>query len=225
MIVIHMQKLATIFVNILDLILPRQCLGCNTSHTLLCTKCLAKVPSAPPSEHSFIRAVFDYRHPSIKRAVWRFKYENARGFADVFAEKLYEEILGELGDNLHTSPNETFLLIPIPLYKKRLHERGYNQSELLAKAIIKYDQAHLFEFAPNFLTRTRATTPQARSEKRAARLANLRGAFASTDPTRIRGRVVILIDDVTTTGATLLEAKRALAPAKPRKVLAFTVAH
>jgi len=73
--------------------------------------------------------------------------------------------------------------------------------------------------------RTRATAPQARSEKRVARLANLRGAFVCTGPSRIRGRVVILIDDVTTTGATLLEAKRALTVAKPRKVLAFTVAH
>lgn len=226
MAVIHKYMLSTFFTSILDLVFPRQCLACGASRTLLCTKCLAKIPSAPPAEHSFIRAVFDYHHPSIKRAIWRFKYENARGFAEVFAEKLYEEILGEIGDSLHISPGETFLLIPIPLHKNRLRDRGYNQSELLAREVMSLSKgADLFEFAPNLLVRTHATAPQARSQKRAARLTNLRGAFVCTDPSRIRGRIVILIDDVTTTGATLLEAKRALAVAKPRKIFAFAVAH
>lgn len=220
-----MQAVKTLFANILNLIFPQICLVCKTPRTLFCTKCLTKIPSAPPSEHSFIRAVFDYGHPAVKDAIWRFKYKNVRGFADVFAERLYEEIIEDLGDNLHISPGETFLLIPIPLHKKRLHERGYNQSELLARAILKYDDAQIFELAPQLLVRTRATAPQARSEKRALRLANLHGAFTCTDPARIRGRVVILIDDVSTTGATLLEAKRALAASKPRKVLSFTVAH
>jgi ComF family protein len=183
------------------------------------------VPSAPPAEHSFIRAVLDYRHPSIRRAVWRFKYENMRGFAEVFSEKLYEEILGDLGDNLSGASSETFLLIPIPLHKKRQRERGYNQSELLVRNIITLDHSKIFEYAPDLLVRTRATAPQARSEKRAARLANLRGSFVCADPARVRGRTVVLIDDVTTTGATFLEAKRALLVAKPREVLAFAVAH
>jgi ComF family protein len=223
--VIHTYKLTALIITILDLVLPRQCIACRAPRTLLCAKCLAKVPSAPPVEHSFIRAIFDYHHPSIKRAVWRFKYKNVRGFAEVFAEKLYEEIVGDLGDSLHVSQGETFLLVPVPLHKKRLRERGYNQSELLARALIAYDRAHMFELVPDLLVRTRATTPQARSEKRVARVANLRGAFICTDSARVRGRVVVVIDDVTTTGATLLEAKRALALAKPRKVLAFAVAH
>ena len=220
-----MQKLALFFINILDLIFPQQCIGCHAPHTLLCKKCLTKVPSAPPTEHSFIHAVLDYRHSSIRRAIWRFKYENARGFAEVFAEKLYEEILGELGDSLYMGAGETFLLIPLPLHKKRLRERGYNQSELLARAVMKHDKSHIFELAPDLLMRARTTAPQARSLKRASRLANIRGAFVCTNPARIHGRAVILIDDVITTGATLLEAKRALAVTKPRKVLAFTVAH
>lgn len=220
-----MQKLVALFTKILDLVFPRQCLACGTPHTLLCVKCLAKIPSAPPAEHPFIRAVFDYHHPFIKDAVWRFKYKNARGFAEVFAEKMYEEMIGDLGDGLCASLSETFLLVPIPLHKKRLLERGYNQSELLARAIIARDQINMFELAPDLLVRTRATPPQARSEQRTVRLNNLRGAFACTDPTRVRGRIIILIDDVTTTGATLEEARHALATAKSRKVWAFTVAH
>lgn len=214
-----------LFDTIFNFIFPQRCIGCNTSCTLLCVKCLTKVPPAPPAEHSFIYAIFDYHHQFIKKAIWRFKYKNARGFAKVFAEKLYEGILDELSDGMHTSPGETFLLVPVPLHKKRLRERGYNQSELLARALTAYDRVHIFELAPELLVRTRATAPQARSEKRATRLGNLRGAFACTDPARIRSRTVILIDDVSTTGTTLLEARRALTPAKPRKVLAFAVAH
>ncbi len=222
---IHKQTPASFFSHILDIFFPRTCIGCSNQRTLLCVRCLSKIPSAPPTEHSFIRGVFDYHHPLIKDAVWRLKYKHVQGFAEVFAEKLYEEIIGELGDNLDAAPKETFLLIPVPLHKKRLSERGYNQSELIARAIIAYDQAHTFELAPDILVRIHATAPQARSQKRTARIANLRGAFACTDPSYVRGRIVILIDDVTTTGATLLEAKRALIAAKPRKVLAFTVAH
>lgn len=220
-----MNRFLIILANILDLAFPRHCISCGTSRTLLCTKCLTKVPSAPPSEHSFIHAVFDYHHLSIKNAIWRFKYQNARGFSKVFAEKLYEDIIGELGESLYVSPGETLLLVPIPLHTKRLRERGYNQSDLLVRGVIEHDQSNTFEYAPDLLVRTRVTTPQARSQKRSARLANLRGAFTCTDPARIHGRVVILIDDVSTTGATLWEARRALAVGKPRKVLAFTVAH
>ncbi|OHA85289.1 MAG: hypothetical protein A2481_01310, partial [Candidatus Yonathbacteria bacterium RIFOXYC2_FULL_47_9] len=203
-----MNRFLIIFANILDLAFPRHCISCGAPRTLLCTKCLAKIPSSPPSEHSFIHAVFDYRHPSIKSAIWHFKYKNARGFSKVFAEKLHEDIIGELGESLYISPGETLLLVPIPLHKKRLHERGYNQSDLLTKEVIKHDKSNTFEYAPDLLIRTRVTAPQARSQKRSARLANLRDAFTCPDPARIHGRVVILIDDVSTTGATLWEARR-----------------
>ncbi len=220
-----MQTLTSLFNKILDLIFPRECLGCRILGMLLCEKCLTLVPAPPPSEHSFIRAVFDYKNRLIKRAIWRFKYENARGFAEVFAHSLYDEIIGELGDSLHVSKNEKFLLIPIPLHPARLRERGYNQSELLLRSVMKLDHEGIFELASSVLVRTRKTKPQAHSEKRAVRLANLRDAFECVDHARVRGRTVILLDDVTTTGATLLAAKHALISSKPRKVLAFTVAH
>ncbi|MDD5152793.1 MAG: phosphoribosyltransferase family protein, partial [Candidatus Pacebacteria bacterium] len=99
------------------------------------------------------------------------------------------------------------------------------QSEALVKAIMTHDKANMFEVAPNVLTRTRATKPQARHEKRRAREKNLENAFSVPSPEKIRGRIIILVDDVTTTGATLVSAKRAIASARPKKVLAFTVAH
>jgi ComF family protein len=219
------STLQNFFTHLLDVLFPRVCVGCRAPDTLLCGSCINSIRPASKTEQPFIRAVFDYKNPLIKRSIWRFKYENARGYAETFAPYLYDEILGTLGDSLSFSVSEKFLLVPVPLHSKRLRERGYNQSALLAREILKLDQAEMFEYAPEILVRRLKTNPQARNEKRAARFANLRDAFIVVDPARIRGRIIILIDDVTTTGATLLEAKRSFASSRPRKILAFTVGH
>lgn len=220
-----MRDILSIFNFIIDAVFPRECVSCGGKGSLLCVTCLDDTQRAPQSEHSFINAVFDYHNKAIKRAVWRFKYKNARGFAKIFAPYLYDEIIGALGNELFISGGENILLVPVPLHKKRLRERGYNQSELLVREILKLDSARIFSSAPEFLVRVKETKPQARSEKRNARIKNLRDAFYSPPTLRARGRVVILIDDVTTTGATLVEAKRSIRTLRPRKVLAFTVAH
>lgn len=152
------------------------------------------------------------------------KYRGVRATAKCFGEMLYEEILGDMGEGLHMSKKETFLIVPIPLHKKRERERGYNQSELLAREIMKYDTQNLFELAPHALSRIRETKAQAKSEKRAARIENLRGVF-NADASLVRGKNIILIDDVTTTGATLASARKALRDKGARSVRAYALAH
>lgn len=220
-----MRELSSILTFIIDAIFPRACAGCGRNGSLLCAICLEDTQGAPHSEHAFINAVFDYHNKAIKRAMWRFKYKNVRGFAKIFALYLYDEIIGTLGDELFISGGENILLVPVPLHKKRIRERGYNQSEILVHEILKLDSAHIFSYAPELLVRKKETKQQAKSEKRNTRIRNLRDAFYSPPTLRARGRVVILIDDVTTTGATLVEARRSLKSLQPRKVLAFTVAH
>lgn len=222
--VIHMHLLLSIFTRLVDAVFPRVCEGCGKSGTLLCADCLINVPTASPPAQSFITAIFDYQNPIVRKVIWKFKYKNVRRVAKYFGEKLYEEILAELGDDLHISKNETFLLVPIPLHKKRLRERGYNQSELLAREIIKYDTGEILRLAPEALIRTEKTLPQAKKEKRAARFENLRGAFFALQE-RVSGKHIILIDDVTTTGATLTEARKALLKSGAKTVRAYTVAH
>lgn len=222
---IHMRNILSIINFIIEAVFPRECAGCGKNGVLLCAACIEETQSAPQSEHAFINAAFDYHNKAIKRAVWRFKYKNARGFAKIFAPYLYDEIIGALGNELFISGGENILLVPVPLHKKRLRERGYNQSELLTREILKLDSAHIFSYAPLLLVRVKETKPQAKSEKRNARIKNLRDAFYSPPTLHARGRVVILIDDVTTTGATLVEAKRSIRILRPRKILAFTIAH
>lgn len=220
-----MRILLSTFIFLINSVFPRECIGCRKNNELLCWGCVENIPKAPGSEHSFINAVFDYRNPVIRRAIWKFKYKNSRALAQAFAPHMYDEILGAIGNELFISGGENIMLVPVPLHKNRQRERGYNQSELLVREILKLDSAHIFSYEPNLLVRSRETKPQAKSEKRNARIKNLRGAFAPIATTLAQGRIVILIDDVTTTGATLLEAKRALSSLFPRKVLAFAVAH
>ncbi len=219
-----MHILQTIFVNIVDTLFPQRCAGCKVYGVLLCARCVAHIQGTPSSTHPFITAIFDYKNPVIRHAIWRFKYKNARGFAELFGKKIYEEIIGDLGDDLYVSKSETFLLVPIPLHKKRLRNRGYNQSNLIVRVISKNDTGNIFELTSSALVRIRETNPQAKSIKRAARFENLRGAFRA-DTKQVRGKNIILIDDVTTTGATFSEARKTLLSAGARSVRAYAVAH
>ena len=97
-------------------------------------------------------------------------------------------------------------LIPVPLHPTRLIRRRYNQAALLARALAKITPA---EFAPDILFRTKRTQSQGGFNAR-ARIENVRGAFSVKQQSRIKGRHLVLIDDVYTTGATLEACARHL---------------
>ena len=106
------------------------------------------------------------------------------------------------------------VVVPVPLHPKRLAERGYNQAALLARAAARELGAPL---AARALVRVRDTSQQARLG-RTERLANVERAFVARDPKAVRGRDVLLVDDVETTGATLTACRAALLEAGARRV-------
>lgn len=97
-------------------------------------------------------------------------------------------------------------VIPVPLHRERLLERGYNQAELLAAGVARVLRLPVW---PGTLERTRATVPQSSLRLR-ERLGNVRGAFSVSVPGQVEGRRFLLVDDVHTTGATLSAAAKAL---------------
>jgi competence protein ComFC len=107
----------------------------------------------------------------------------------------------------------------VPLHPKRQAERGYNQSALVAEGLAQGLEAHgiILPVLEGLLIR-RVETPHQVGLSREARLENLRGAFAVTDPTVIAGRTLLLIDDVLTTGSTLRECAQTLTQAGARRV-------
>ncbi len=221
-----MGFLHTITKAILDIIFPVYCLSCQKSGKNLCLECLSTFPSAERECAKWIFPVFDYRHPPIKRAVWLLKYKGKKDLAGTFAEILYGHMLQELADlKVMQNFNEP-LLIPIPIDKKRRRERGFNQAELICEYLVKLDLNTKFKLEKNILVKVKDTGHQARIENRSTRLKNIIGSFASSEVKKeLQGKNIILIDDVTTTGATLSEAKKVLKKAGARKVIAFTVAH
>lgn len=218
------------FLNtILDIIFPVKCILCGKSGIDLCWACLSDSPPAERESARWIFPLYDYRHPPIKKALWLLKYKGKKRLAKIFAEILYEKILEELSD---LSVMENFvepILIPIPLSPKRHRERGYNQAELICEELIKLDKQLNLSLEKNILIKPKETEHQAHIKDRRARLKNMIGSFAIKNTEKnirkIKGRNIILIDDILTTGATLNEAKKILKKAGARKIIAFTVAH
>ncbi len=214
------------FLNtILDIVFPVYCVSCGQAGENLCIKCLSSFPAAERESAKWIFPLFDYRHPPIKSAVWLLKYKGKKSIAKVFAEVLYGSILEELADLKVMENFNAPLLVPVPIDKRRRRERGFNQAELMCEELIKLDQNTNFQLEKNVLVKIKGTGHQARIENRSERLKNIIDSFAVINAEKIKNRNIILIDDVTTTGATLAEAKKILREAGARKVIAFTVAH
>ncbi len=119
------------------------------------------------------------------------------------------------------------LVVPIPLHAARRRERGFNQSAMLAKGLAQaLGKRRAGKVPPNAgacLRRKRSTIPQTGLSV-AARRENLRGAFEVARPEAVRGRCIVLVDDVMTTGATLSAAARALKRAGAARVMGLTLA-
>jgi competence protein ComFC len=216
------------FLNtILEIFFPVKCVACGRAGSELCLFCLSLAPRAKSENLSWIFTLYDYRHPPIKKALWLLKYNGKKRLAKIFAEILYERILEELSELSIIENFREPILIPIPLSSKRYHERGYNQAQLICEELVRLSKTNDFTLANNILIKPKETEHQARLKDRRTRLKNIVGSFAVKEKNinLIKNRNIILIDDITTTGATLVEAKKVLKNAGARKIIAFTIAH
>ena len=214
--------------SILPLFFPEHCVGCKKRGEILCTLCVAQARHAERETTRHTIAGFDYREPVIKNALWELKYKKKKHIAKVLGEELYERTLEEISNIRIFGAGRPILIIPIPLSKARMRERGYNQAELLAKAFIKNAEENVFELRTDILTKGKDTPPQARIANRNKRLQNIKGAFSfhkNFNPNEIQGRTIIVVDDITTTGGTLTEAMQMFEKAGAKKVVGCAVAH
>lgn len=236
--------------TILNIIFPVNCVSCGEKSFDLCLKCLSGSPPAERESANWIFPLFDYRHPPIKKSIWLLKYKGKKRLANVFAEILYGRIIEELSDLQMIENFKNIILIPIPLSKKRYRKRGYNQAELICRELMKIQKRNYltspsaplslsrrgagdevnvlnenFTLLKNVLIKIKETEHQVNIKERRDRLKNLSDSFAVKNPGLIKGRNIILIDDVLTTGATLTEAKKILKQNGAKKIIAFTIAH
>lgn len=218
--------------TILELVFPSKCLSCGKNGTELCIDCLNDTRMAERECAKWIYPLFDYRDPIIKKAVASMKYKNKKRIADILGEVLYDHMLEELSELSMMENFRESILIPIPLSRKRLRERGYNQAELICKKLIEINNLRHsvdIKLEKDILIKIKGDVHQAHLSNRKERLENIIDSFFikenKQNPEIIKNKNIILIDDVTTTGATLEEAKKTLKKAGARKVIAFTLAH
>jgi ComF family protein len=170
-------------------------------------------------------ALFDYKDPIVREMIWELKYGGNRTVAEKLGSVLYDVLLDELKEKEMFENWKSPLLVPIPISDSRRYERGWNQSELLAKAIKKEDKQGYFKYMPGQLVRYRHTESQTKTASRNERLQNIRNSMRVLNPHLFKGGCVILIYDVITTGATFSEAKRVLKECGVRKIICVAVAH
>jgi len=158
-----------------------------------------------------------YHDPRVTALIWELKYYGTRRAAALAGEHLSEVLLAIAAEELGAP-----LLVPVPMHAARRRERGHNQTELLCGHVMLAlrslgGEGPVLEYKPNALTRPVNTKTQ-QGLPRAERLKNIKNSMRVFDAEIVRGRVCIVVDDVTTTGATLAEAKRALRAAGARTV-------
>ncbi len=207
---------------LLDLLYPPRCAFCRRLLTGqergVCRFCRPKLPYVPADgQVQHFRNVDQclsplYYHGSVKDSLHRYKFDGLSAYADIYSEFIVKCI----DENQISCDSITW----VPLSRRRLRKRGYDQAELLAKGIGK----RLGLPPVRLLKKRRDTPPQSKTGSAEKRRANIAGAYTCLRPEQVAGKRVLLVDDIVTTGATLSEAAGVLKKAGAVEVLAATVA-
>ncbi len=214
-----MDFILALWKSLLDLLFPGH-------STVALEAYFRSLPPLPRVDGTTVLA--PYRHPVIRSAIWDVKYRGNRAVIELFAEKLLPLLDAERRAFCAAYPDGDCILVPIPSSKKRRRSRGFNQTELLAKAVILKDKNMSFKtfvFGNNVLYRVKDTKAQSTIKDRKTRLENPQGSFGTYPESISKKALYILLDDVLTTGATLSEAKKTLLTAGACTVICAVLAH
>ncbi len=217
----------------IDLVFPQTCVHCEVEGQLLCDSCLndavrigneacrtcgvqleygsrcGKCAELPPAL-ARVTAVFQFE-AAIRDAVHALKYRDLRAIAPILG--------AELANDVRARHRNIDVVVPVPLHKRRMRSRGYNQAELLARPTA----ARLgVPISTHLLSRVSDNPPQAQARSEAARSAGVRNAFAASS--EARDKRVLLIDDVATTCSTLNACGKVLLRAGAKSVRAAVLA-
>ncbi len=222
--------------GILDIFYPHTCSGCGYSladrKTLLCSQCESLLPRTEhawqrgnmveqilvdiPLAHSLVRGAafgyYEYDTP-YRDMIHTFKYRRHPQIGEYLGQLAAKEFAA------HGFFDDIDLLVPVPLHKKRLAKRGYNQAEVICDGISKVtnvpiDTMHLFR-AMNNTSQTKKT-----AQERQVNTDNIFTMQASAD---WKGKHILLVDDIITTGATLRSAMQAMKGIRGLRVSVFTL--
>lgn len=229
------MKIKEIISAISDLFYPRLCIRCskalNRGERYLCTSCIANIPRTNfhKNSHNLTEDTFSgnahadrafswfyfTRNSSYNNLIYDLKY---KGNADLarYLGKLYAAELFSDGITMDFD-----IIIPVPLHKKRLKSRGYNQSQMIAEGIKDITGGEIFT---NILFRCENTESQTRKQ-RFERWENIKDAFSANFFKEYANKKIVLIDDVTTTGATIAACIKTLRACGYNNISVLTLAY
>ena len=197
-----MMKLWSMLGSVLDTILPRRERRRHTEE-----RTVSDIPLSPTSYELLgvrILSILNYREPAVEDLLRSLKYDHSLHAARLCAE-LLEDYLREEISSIRSFSARRILLVPVPLHKDRLRERGFNQIEIVLQYLPPEFHDGSLASVVSALLRVRATKQQTHLS-REKRIQNVAGAFELSPSHSVKDVNVILIDDVVTTGATLVEA-------------------
>jgi len=213
----------TFIERLLSLILPKDA-DILKIERMSASELAETMPEADPLPDAGHKALFHYKDPLVRAAIWEIKYKGNKIIAGKLAKLLHESIISQIADAAAFANFTDPLLVPIPASGSTIRERGFNQCELIAKELEKIDGKNTFTASFDALKKITDTPHQSKLKNRAERLKNLKGSFGA-DPLKIKDRNIILLDDVITTGATMREAEKTLRRAGAKSVICFALAH
>ncbi len=230
---IHKSKIDYFIEAVTGLFYPRICPACkdllNINERVLCVKCISEFP--------YTNYHLDAENDMAKLFWGRVMIENAASFFYFRKGSPYQHIIHEIKYNNHKNLGKDMgkwfgcelkdtpfsyadIIIPVPLHYKKLKKRGYNQSEIIANGL---SEAMNIPVETNALMRTVNTDTQTRKSKY-ERWTNVDGIFKVISPQKIKGKHVLLVDDVVTTGSTLEACASAVLAIENTKVSVLTLA-
>ena len=211
-----------LFDYILSLIYPPKCVFCGTviDKSDICEECKKTLPFTKGDsiyqKFPFVDKCISplYYKDYVRRAVLRFKFAGCSCYS-----RRLGGIMSECAEN-NLDCGSIDMVSCIPLSRKRMHDRGYNQAELLAKEISKKVGV---EYLPT-LKKIRHNTAQSTIKDSKQRAANVIGAYRVIDAEEVKGKYILLVDDVVTTGSTVSECARILKKSGAKAVYCVTLA-
>jgi ComF family protein len=204
--------MSNILNSLLDLVFPPRCEVCRTSsQEIICSSCFKQIKFMKPHLGIYCVSIYD---GVLREAIHRFKFKRRKKLAEPLGF-LMVQYLSQLP---LLEMEKLDAIVPVPLHRRRLRERGFNQAELLGNIVGKYFGLPLLPA----VERTRDTQAQF-DLPREKRFNNIAEAFSVARPVEIEGRRIMLIDDIYTTGATITECSRALKAAGAKRIEVATL--
>ncbi len=203
--------------RIINFIFPANCISCKKGNTIICIDCFNKIPKFIYLDDN-IFSLYNYKNSVVNKLLWRLKYHHNIDPAKMFGKVLAEELQTRFS-------NENIILIPIPLnlHDKRMH----NHAELIANEIVLFLPNS--KILNNILIKN-SKQKQAHTKGRDARIKNAENVFSISPNFKLNtgDYKYIIVDDISTTGATIKNARRLLAlhlNVSENEIFAITIAH